>query len=165
MTKDKIASFLSACAKAEREEPAKSIEAGASLWLLGSPAAATDGMVGLATTPTQTIYLRPADVRDAHETDGRFLIRIAADANLLVREEQVLKLSPGRCQCSEPGELRSKKPTRPDAPRPGPIIVDCTPVCSFETVCSPYEHPDSGAVIVVCWPQLVCRNPCEGTPA
>ena len=46
----------------------------------------------------------------------------------------------------------------------GPIIIDCTPVCSFETVCGPYKDSRTGSVIIVCWPKFVCRNPCEGIP-
>jgi hypothetical protein len=143
-----------------------SIEVGPTIWLLGSPAPASDEMVALATTPTQTVYFRREDLLDARETEGRFLINIAADTNLLVREEQIVRLNPGSCQCQERGETIATRLGSTHAPNSGPIIIDCsTLICTFETVCGPYRDPSTGAVILVCWPKFVCRNPCDGIPA
>jgi hypothetical protein len=55
MSKDEVAKFVSGCAQVKQHDSAKSIEVGPTIWLLGSPAPASDGMVGLATTPTQTV--------------------------------------------------------------------------------------------------------------
>jgi len=161
MPNDAVARFVSECAQFKQHDLAKSIEVGPTIWLLGSPASAPDGMVGLATSPTQTVCFRRDDILDARETEGRFLINMAADTNLLVREEQVLRLNPGGCQCHEPGGSTAAKVGGGTG---GPIIIDCTPVCSFETVCGPYKDSRTGSVIIVCWPKFVCRNPCEGIP-
>jgi hypothetical protein len=167
MPDNAVAKFVSECSQVKQRDPAKSIEIGPTTWLLGSPAPASDGMVGLATTPTQTVFFRREDILDARETEGRFLLNIAADTNLLVREEQVVRLNPGSCQCQERGEGIATRVggTGTGAPNSGSIVIDCTPICTFETVCGPYRDPRTGSVIVVCWPKFVCRNPCEGTPA
>jgi hypothetical protein len=152
MSKKDIESFAAACAKAVRKEPAEATRIGPTHWMLGSPAPADPGMVGLATSPTQTDFLRKEDLVE---------VRIAADANLLVREEQVGRLEPGNCDCHKTeGAVAKKKGGGEHGP--GPIIIDCTMTCSFETVCGPYYDPQSRAVIVLCWPKFVCRNPCEG---
>jgi hypothetical protein len=163
MSKKEIEAFAAACAKAARKEPAEAVRVGPTLWMLGSPAPADPGMVGLATSSTQTVFLRKEDLVEVRESDGRYLVCIAADANVLVREEQVGRLEPGGCRCHETeteGALASKKGGGDH--RPGPIIINCQTTCSFETVCGPYYDPQSRAVIVLCWPKLVCRNPCEG---
>jgi hypothetical protein len=165
MSKDEVTKFVSECAKVKQRDSAKSIEVGPTIWLLGSPAPASNGMVGLAITPTQTAYFRREDILDARETDGGFLIHIAADTNLLVREEQVVRLNPGSCQCQERGETMATRVGSTGARNSGPIIIDCSiPICTFETVCGPVRDRRTGTVIVVCWPKFVCRNPCEGTP-
>jgi len=159
MSKKEIEAFVAGCAKAARKEPAETVRVGPTLWMLGSPAPADPGMVGLATSATQTVFLRKEDLVEVRESDGRYLVCIAADANLLVREEQVGRLEAGGCRCHETeGALAKKK----GGGGTGPIIIDCQTTCSMETVCGPYYDPQSRAVIVVCWPQLVCRNPCEG---
>jgi len=165
MSKDEVARFVSECAQLTQPDPAKSIEVGPTIWLLGSPAPASDGMVGLATTPTQTVYFRREAILDARETEGRFLISVPADTKLFVREEQVVRLNPGSCQCQERSETLATRVGSTSAPNSGPIIIDCTPICTFETVCGPYRDTRTGSVIVVCWPKFVCRNPCEGIPA
>lgn len=164
MPNDGVAKFVSECAQFKQYDLAKSIEVGPTMWLLGSPASAPDGMVGLATTPTQTVCFRREDILDARETEGRFLISMAADTNLLVREEQVVRLNPGGCHCQEQSGPTAARVGTTGGPNSGLIIIDCTPVCSFETVCGPYKDSRTGSVIIVCWPKLVCRNPCEGIP-
>ena len=104
MSKDDVSKFVSESAKLKQRDIAKSIEVGPTIWLLGSSAPESDGMVGLATTPTQTVYLRREDILDARETEGRFLINIPADTNLLVREEQVVRLNPGSCHYQKRGQ-------------------------------------------------------------
>jgi hypothetical protein len=49
MSKDKVAEFVSECAQLKQRDSAKSIEVGPTIWLLGSPAPASDGEV----TPNQ----------------------------------------------------------------------------------------------------------------
>ena len=165
MPDDSVARFVAECAHFRQYDLAKSLEVGPTIWLLGSPAAAPDGMVGLATTPTQTVCFRRDDILDAREAEGRFLINLAADTNLLVREEQIVRLNPGGCHCQEPAGTAVARAGNTGGPGGGgPIIIDCTPVCSFETVCAPWKDSRTGAVIVVCWPKFVCRNPCEGIP-
>lgn len=163
MPKGEIDKFISACSREEQRTLAESVRAGPTLWMLGAPAPAPEGMVGLATSATQTVYFRREEVLDARETGGRFLIRVSTDTNLLVREEQVVRLDPGGCQCKEPPGTMARKGggERP----PGPIIIDCPITCSFETVCEPFREPFSGAVIMVCWPKIVCRNACDGGQA
>lgn len=152
------------CSQLKQHDSAQSIEVGPTIWLLGSPAPESGGMVGLATTPTQSVYFRREDILDARETEGRFLVNIPADTNLLVREEQVVRLNPGSCQCQERDETIATRLGSTGAPNSGPIIIDCTPICTFETVCGPYKDQRTGSVIVVCWPKFVCSNPCTGIP-
>jgi len=161
MPKGEIDRFVAACAKESRKDIAEATRVGRTAWMLGSPSAAADGMIGLSTSPTQTVFLRKEDLLEVRESDGRYLVRIAADTNLLVREEQVARLDPDGCHCRGDGDSMAKKKGGGDR-APGPIIIECTTVCSVETVCSPYKDGSTGAVIQVCWPQLVCRNPCEG---
>src|SRR5262249_10793936 len=93
MSNDAVAKFVSECSQFKQHDLAKSVEVGPTMWLLGSPTSAPDGMVGLATTPTQTVCFRREDILGARETEGRFLINIAVNTNLLVREEQVVRLN------------------------------------------------------------------------
>ena len=161
MSKETVKKFLAECTQRKQYDLAKSIEVGPTAWLLGSPAPSADGgMVALATTPTQTIYFRANDILDAHETEGLFLINVAADSNLLVREEQVVRLNLASCQCQEPEKIQSRIGGT-GSKFGGSIVIDCTPICSYETVCEPYKHPGTGAVIVVCRLKFVCRDPCK----
>lgn len=164
MSKEDIDKLVSKCKQAKAQDLVKSIETGPTIWLLGTPAPAQDGLIGLATTPTQRIYFPRESILDTQEVDGRFLILVAADTNLLVREEQVVRFNPSACDCKAPAGAIAKKKGGTTAPTPGPIIIDCTPVCAFELVCAPFRHA-TGAVIMICLPQLVCRNPCIGEPA
>ena len=159
MSKKEIEAFAAACAKVPRKENAEAVRVGPTHWMLGSPAAAEAGMVGLATSPTQTVFLRKEDLVEVRESDGRYLLRVAADANLLVREESMGRLKPGGCGCHETEGALAKKKGGGERPT-GPIIIECTTTCSFETVCGPYYDGLTKAVIMLCWPQLVCRNPC-----
>ena len=92
MSTKEIEAFAAACAKATRKEPAETLRVGQTLWMLGAPAPAERGMVGLATSATQTVFLRKEDLVEVRESEGRYLVCIAADANLIVREELLGKL-------------------------------------------------------------------------
>jgi hypothetical protein len=158
MPKSEIDKFVSASTQATQRSATKTVEVGPTVWMLGAPAPAADGLIALATSATQTVYFRREDLVEARETEGRFLIRIAQGANVMVREEQVLKLTPPSCHCQEPsGTIESKKGGGDTGP-----IINCAPTCWVELVCGPFREPFSGAVIIVCWPSLVCGNPCEG---
>jgi|GEM_PF-3492885 len=166
MPRDVVTRFVSECTQKKRLDDARAIEVGPTVWLLGSPAPATDGMVGLATTPTQTIYFRKTDILDAKETENRFLINLASNTNLLIREERVVKLNATSCKCHGQGKMESRVGSSGGTHGSGgPIVIDCTPVCDFEMECGPYKEPKSGAVIIVCWWKFVCRDPCETIPA
>jgi hypothetical protein len=165
MPEDSAKKFIAESARFRKFDLAKSVETGPTIWLLGSPASAPDGLVGLATTPTQMVCFRSEDILVVREADGRFLINLPADTNFLVREEQVVRLNPGNCQCHEQEKQVAARAGEAGRVNSGPIIIDCTTVCSFETVCGPWIDPTTRAIIVVCWPKFVCRNPCEGIPA
>jgi hypothetical protein len=162
MPDDTATKFIAESDRFGRDIYSESVETGPTIWLLGSPAPAPDGMVGLATTATQTVCFRSEDILEARETEGRYLIKIRADTNVLVREDHVVKLNPSDCRCQESSETiviakkkgSSDQPTKPS----GPIL----PRCYVDTVCIPTQDPETGAVIRVCWPTLVCGG--GGTP-
>jgi len=62
MTQDIVAKSVTECHTTEQRDGALSLEVGSCIWPLVSPAPATDVMVALATTPTQTIYFRAHDI-------------------------------------------------------------------------------------------------------
>jgi hypothetical protein len=162
---DSVKNFAKECARLSTSTAAATIETGPDLWLLGAPAAAEKGLIGIATTSTQAVYVREQDVIDVQEFDGRFLLRVRSDATALVREEQVIKLSPtSDCGCGQGQIAASARGATNTGGGSGPIIIDCTPVCSFEVVCRSVMHPGSGARTVVCFPEFRCVNPCEPGP-
>jgi hypothetical protein len=140
----------------------QSIENGPDLWMLGAPAAADEGLIGIATTATQVVYVREQDVREVKSSGGRYLFRVRSDATAVVREEHVTRLTPSpSCDCAtgDAGPSVMHKPQKPKPP-----IIDCTPTCRIEMVCGPFRDPVSGSSIILCWPQLVCGNPCDPGP-
>lgn len=162
---ESVKNFARECARLSASTAAAAIERGPDLWLLGAPAAAEEGLVGIATTATQAVYVREQDVMDVEDFEGRFLLRVRSDATALVREEQVIKLSPTSDRGTGQGPVAaSAREAANTGGGTGPIIIDCTPVCSFEVVCRPVRHVKSGAVIVVCFPELRCVSPCEPGP-
>jgi len=161
MSKSDLDKFASESEKAAPPDLAKSISAGPTIWMLGSPSPASEGLVGLATSATQVVYVRREDVLDARQTAGRYLIRLAQGTNVLVREEQTIKLTVPNCRCQEPSKTIESKRTPGRTP---PIVIDCRPTCWVELVPVLYRDPESGAVIEVMVPQIVCGNPCEGMP-
>jgi hypothetical protein len=157
-----VKDLASECRRLAPVNVKESIEHGPDLWMLGAPAAADEGLIGIATTSTQVLYVREQDVRDVRPSGGRYLFRIRSDASAFVREEHVVRLSPtAKCNCAEGDATVLNKPRKP---KPKPPIIDCTPVCSIELECGPFSDPETGATIQLCWLVLRCVDPCEPGP-
>jgi hypothetical protein len=162
MSNSQVDAFADLCAKAVRKAPGERLRIGPTYWLLGSPAPADPGMVGVATSVEQTVFVRKEDVVEVREWDGRHLVCISADANVMLREETVGRPRPKGCGCHEKadGTLAKKKG---EGGRTGPIIIDCQPICYLELTCAPVYDERSKAVIMVCRLERTCDfDPCGG---
>lgn len=162
---DSVKNFATECARLSASSIASTIERGPDLLMVGAPAAAEKGLIGIALTSTQVVYVREQDVLDVEEFDGRSLVRVRRDATALVREEQVITLSPtSDCGCAPGQSAASARGATNTGGGSGPIIIDCTPTCFIEVVCRPVRHTKTGATIVVCFPEFRCVDPCAPGP-
>lgn len=163
MQNDAISKFVSECAALKPDVHVKALEVGPTLWLLGSPAQAPEGMVGLATTLTQRVCFRREDILEVRESAGQFLVKIATGTNVLVREEAVMKLNPASCGCRD-NETTSAARVRGSRPQgTGSVVLDCSRRCWWETECVPHKDAHTGAVILVCQLTWNCdMDPCGG---
>lgn len=163
---DSVKKFAAECERLAAVDIGESIDNGPDLLILGVPAAAPNGLVAIATSPTQTMYVRTQDVRGAEADGGQFLVRVRRDAVAFVREEQAIRLTPspdcgcGRKDGAPSTALKVGAAGQAGGGNTGPIILDCTLVCGWEVVCGTYTHRRTGARIQICFPMFRCHNPC-----
>jgi hypothetical protein len=92
------------------------IARGGEHWFIGSPVASQPGTVALAQTPEIKLVFREEDIREVRKHGERYVVRVAADANMLVSHEQTMKAAASRCDCAS-GEDGAKPGTTRQAER------------------------------------------------
>ena len=98
---DGIADLKAACAAASSPAPADMLRMGATTWLFGRPARAEDGMIALAQDEDFTIIVNNDDVLEAEKHDDFYLVKVGADANVLVMMTKVVKAGAAGCGCED----------------------------------------------------------------
>jgi hypothetical protein len=69
---------------------------GPSIWIRGCIVIATDGLLTLRSRGTQ-MTVRNEDVRSKKEVEGQLMVELSADANIILRTENVVRAGGGQC--------------------------------------------------------------------
>ena len=89
-----------ACAAIKRSDPER-ISAGDSTWFAGRPAPADKGFIAIAQDEDIHTVIRVEDVQEVRKEQDIYLVKVSADANVLVRYERVTKAKPEDCGCGD----------------------------------------------------------------
>ena len=107
-----------ACSATPARSDAERIDEGESSWFAGRAAPADEGFVAIAQDDDIVTVVRERDVLEVRKKDHLFLVRVRADADVLVRFERVTKARPCDCagHCDGGCERGGEKPAG-EAPR------------------------------------------------
>ena len=165
------------CATGNLKSELQQLQEGETAWLVGRPVPSAEGIIGLAVSKTVTLVLQQKDVLDAVKQGEVYLVKTRIDANVLFRQEILIKADPARgpsCGCGTGGAdaddgSAARRPLPPDVLRV-PEIPDfffdwdhpgqCFSDCRLELRCLPTLAPD-GTVYKVCFPAWSCVTRCS----
>lgn len=88
-----------ACTSTPARSDAERIDEGESSWFAGRAAPAEDGFIAIAQDDDFVTVMRERDVLEVRKIEDKFLVRVRADADVLVRFERVAKARPDDCGC------------------------------------------------------------------
>ena len=168
-----------ACATASAGTDSDRLQDGETMWLAGRPAPSSDGTVALSVSDTVTLTLKESDVLDVAKQRNTYLVKVSVDANVLFRQEVMVKADPGRSQCGcddgvtgEDGGVAARRPLPPeielvpdipdffwDWDNPGKCFSNCTLTFKCEKFAG-----DDGLVYQVCYPKWNCETVCAPGP-
>jgi hypothetical protein len=100
MTRDSVAELKAACA-GQTPSAADQLRMGRTTWLMGHPAAAPEGTIAVSRNGDFKLIIRDEDVLEVDKHGDEFLVKVSAEANILVSFEKVIKADPGSCGCHE----------------------------------------------------------------
>ena len=89
-------------AGAKPQGDSEKLRLGPSIWIHGCIVVATDGLLTLQSRGTQMI-VRNEDVRSKKEVDGRLLVELSPDANIILRSENMVRAGSAQCSCAPAG--------------------------------------------------------------
>ena len=106
MARSPLEKLKSDCA--DQTEPDASLLAkeGEGVWLIGLPAKAEDGMIGLSMNEHQKVMVRERDILEVVKDDKYYLVKAKRHADVVIQYRTVTKIgSSSECEC----------PTQPDS--------------------------------------------------
>ena len=175
-----IEALKKACAEGGPRSASQQLNEGETSWFAGRPAWSSDGTVSLALSETVSLTLQDGDILDVVKIEDTYLVKTSVDANVLFRQQVVLKADPARggdCDCaSEETDIddgtAARQPLPPWIPRV-PEIPDffwdwnnpgyCFSDCQLRFRCVKAPLPD-GNVYRICFPVWNCVTRCPPGP-
>lgn len=160
------------CREEKQPDAGKMLDDGEFLWLAGKPAFAQKGHVALSVKNGFVVRVAERDVLDVEEDDGLYFVKTKRHADAVVEFQTTVKLDASQsCGCeSQPTEEKAL-PARSmygfggsifgGTDGGGPIVIDCTPLCWVDLICTPYWDK-LGYYRRVCVPVPRCVDPCKG---
>lgn len=135
------------------------IRAGASVWLAGHPAPASEGTIALANgLGTRIIIIETADVQDVERKGAAYRVKVAADTKVLVRADTGTDATTASLGCSQGMGVIAQNNDRPrdDAYTGDTFVIEEDVGCSI--VYMPVSFPTAGGARIEFWPVGISCN-------
>lgn len=177
MAESDIQELKKSCAAGSAKSEIEQLAEGETIWFVGRPLASPEGTISLSISRSVTLILRAEDVLDAIKQRDAYLLKTRVGADVMFRQEVVLKADPARgygCDCNSgttdgrDGGTATRQPLPPEIAQV-PEIPDfffdwdnpgqCFNDCRWTLDCVPAVAPD-GTVYEVCYPAFDCVTRC-----
>jgi hypothetical protein len=155
---EELDELRTACHSRPAASEADKISEGESLWMVGSPAAADAGYIGLSMGEGHSVIVSESSILEVVKDNNLYLIRVKADAAVLARVEAVLSLRNTQCACSDASPTLAR-PNTGGGRAPTKDICGCT--CVWEFRCAQWIG-SNGVPGMFCIPVPVCTSNCTG---
>jgi hypothetical protein len=174
MSKQDLKSLKAECEKQSLPSLKDASDQGETVWLIGLPAPAEDGMIGISLDESLRVVIREEDILEVVKDANYYLLKTKRHANLVVQHQSVVQLDPQpECGCGSPEQFDDRNSGENGYPKAsklaGPPIFGgtgsgdrypCWQNCKVRWKCTPYIDGD-GRVRWVCVPYLDCENVCQ----
>ena len=94
-----LAELKQACKSTQVRTEEDLLATGESVWFMGRPVEARNGMVEIAQTEEMHLVIREKDILDVKRKDEFYLVQVRGSANVIARFQQVLRAD---CVMSSP---------------------------------------------------------------
>jgi hypothetical protein len=126
-------------------------------WFIGHPTHSPSGTVALIQTSAIKLVFRQEDIKEVHKLDDeRFVVRVAAEANMLISHEHIVKATAVGCGCSGK-KVTDESKVKSLLFSDGEVYIFNEGSCWFRFECTYLSIPFAGPIRVCILTGLGCE--------